>query len=207
MKKIGNPVYTVGHSTHSIEAFIALLRKAELDAIADVRSTPYSRWRPHFNRDTLQRALTGCGIAYVFLGVELGGRGAGSSERDENGRTKYQNIARSAAFHEGLRRVHAGSQRMRLALMCAESDPLECHRGILVSRFLVTHDTQVLHIHGDGQIEPHREAEQRLRRIMALAEPDLFRTEDQILADAYERQEARIAYVEPNATAEESLAR
>jgi uncharacterized protein (DUF488 family) len=207
MTAIGNPVYTIGHSTHSIEAFVTLLRKARVDAIADVRSTPYSRWRPHFNRDILRSALTGHGIAYVFLGVELGGRGVGSSERDENGRIKYQNIARSAAFREGLGRVHAGSQRMRLALMCAESDPLDCHRGILVSRFLAILDTQVLHIHGDGHIESHREAEQRLRRVMALAEPDLFRTEDQILADAYERQEARIAYVEPNATAEERVAR
>jgi uncharacterized protein (DUF488 family) len=203
MKGTGNPVYTIGHSTHSIEAFVTLLRKTRVDAIADVRSTPYSRWRPHFNRDVLQNTLTGHGVAYVFLGVELGGRGAGSSERDENGRTKYEYIARSAAFCEGLQRVHVGSQRMRLALMCAENDPLECHRGILISRFLVAHGAQVLHIHGDGHIEPHREAEQRLRRIMALAEPDLFRTEDQILVDAYERQEARIAYVEPNATAEE----
>jgi Protein of unknown function, DUF488 len=143
MRGIGNPVYTIGHSTHSMEAFVALLRKTRLDAIA------------------------------------------------------------SAAFREGLRRVHAGSLRMRLALMCAESDPLECHRGILVSRFLVTHGAQVLHIQGDGRIESHREAEQRLRRVMTLTEPDLFRTEDQILADAYERREARIAYVEPNVTTEE----
>jgi uncharacterized protein (DUF488 family) len=91
--------------------------------------------------------------------------------------------------------------------MCAENDPLECHRGILVSRFLVARGTQVLHVHADGHIEPHCEAEQRLRRLMALAEPDLFRTEDQILADAYERQEARIAYVEPDATAEDMVAR
>jgi uncharacterized protein (DUF488 family) len=207
MKGINNPVYTIGHSTHSMEAFVALLRKTRLDAIADIRSTPYSRWRPHFNRDILRNVLTGHGIAYVFLGVELGGRGVDDSERDENGRTKYQKIAGSAAFREGLRRVHAGSQRMRLALMCAENDPLECHRGILVSRFLVSRDTQVLHIHGDGRVESHREAEQRLRQIMELAEPDLFRTEDQILADAYERQEARIAYVEPNVAAEGSLTR
>jgi hypothetical protein len=86
---------------------------------------------------------------------------------------------------------------MRVALMCAESEPLECHRGILVSRLLVAQATPVVHVHADGRLETHRDAERRLARLMGLHEPDLFRTEDQILADAYERQERRIAYVVP----------
>jgi hypothetical protein len=85
--------------------------------------------------------------------------------------------------------------------MCAESDPLDCHRGILISRHLVARGTQVLHIHADGRLETHREAERRLLRLWDLHDPDLFRTQDQILAEAYERQEARIAYVMPDAMA------
>lgn len=199
-------VYSIGHSTHSIEAFVALLKKAHVAAIADVRSIPYSRWQPQFNRDTLRKSLADDGIAYVFLGIELGGRGTDGSVRDGHGRVQYRSIAESAAFREGLRRVKVGSERMRIALMCAESEPLECHRGILISRLLVAQGTRVLHIHADGRLETHREAEHRLLRLMGLHEPDLFRTEEEILAEAYERQEARIAYVMPNIPSEDKAA-
>jgi hypothetical protein len=91
--------------------------------------------------------------------------------------------------------------------MCAENEPLECHRGILISRLLVAQGTQVLHIHGDGHLEAHRDAELRLLRLMSLHEPDLFRTQEQILAEAYERQEARIAYVVPKIPSEDESVR
>ena len=200
-------VYSIGHSTHSIGTFVALLKETHVAAIADVRSTPYSRWRPQFNRDALRSSLAEHNIAYVFLGTELGGRGTDGSARDEHGRILYRYIAESAAFREGLRRVRAGSESMRLALMCAESEPLDCHRGILISRFLVAQGTRVLHIHTDGQLETHRDAERRLLRLMSLHELDLFRTEDQILADAYERQEARIAHVMLNTPTEDEALR
>lgn len=200
-------VYSIGHSTHSIEAFVTLLKKAHVAAIADVRSTPYSRWQPQFNKDTLRKSLEDDGIAYVFLGIELGGRGTDGSVRDEHGRVQYRSIAESAAFREGLRRVQAGSERMRIALMCAESEPLECHRGILISRLLVAQGARVLHIHADGRLETHRDAEHRLLRLMGLHEPDLFRTDEEILAEAYERQEARIAYVMPNIPSEDKATR
>ncbi len=200
-------VYSIGHSIHSFEVFVALLKDKHITAIADVRSTPYSRRQPQFNQPTLQSSLAEHGISYVFRGVELGGRGTHDSVRDERGRIQYRSLAESAAFREGLMRVHAGSERMRIALMCAESEPLDCHRGILVSRHLVAHGTQVLHIHADGHLETHREAESRLLRLWDLHDPDLFRTQDQILAEAYERQEARIAYVMPNAMAEHNAVR
>ncbi len=196
-------MYSIGHSTHSFEVFVTLLKESRIAAIADVRSTPYSRRRPQFNRNALRNSLAEHGISYVFLGAELGGRGSDDSERDENGRVQYKYIAESPAFREGLRRVRAGSERMRLALMCAEGEPLDCHRGILISRLLIAQNVRVLHIHADGQIETHRDAERRLLRLFGLHEPDLFRTENQILKDAYERQEARIAYVMPKILAED----
>jgi len=115
--------------------------------------------------------------------------------QDECGRVKYSRIAESSAFTEGLERIRTGSERMTVALMCAEKDPLYCHRGILISRQLVARGMLVVHIHADGQTEAHRRAEDRLLRLVGLREPDLFRSDEQILADAYERQEARIAYV------------
>ena len=195
-------VYSIGHSTHPIEEFIALLKKAHIDAIADVRSTPYSRWQPQFNREPLQKRLANDSILYVFLGMELGGRGTDGSVRDENGRVQYHKIAESTAFLEGLRRVRSGSERMRIALMCTESEPLECHRGILISRILVALGTQVIHIHADGSLEEHRDAEKRLLRLTGLHEPDLFHTQEEISAEAYQRQEERIAYVMPNTSSE-----
>ncbi|MGH3912629.1 MAG: DUF488 family protein [Pseudonocardiaceae bacterium] len=200
-------MYSIGHSTHSIETFVALLKETRIAAIVDVRSTPYSQWRPQFNRETLRNSLTEHGITYVFLGTELGGRGTDGSARDEHGRIQYQHIAESAAFREGMRRVRAGSERIRLALMCAESEPLDCHRGILISRLLVTQGTRVMHIHADGRLETHREAEYRLLRLTGLHELELFRTEDQILADAYEQREARIAHLIPKTATEDKVMR
>jgi uncharacterized protein (DUF488 family) len=199
-------VYTIGHSTHSIDTFIALLKEHCVAAIADVRSTPFSRRLPQFNQDLLRGSLADNGIAYAFLGTELGGRGINGSTRTEQGRVQYRRISESAPFREGMRRVHAGSQRMRLALMCAEREPLNCHRGLLISRILVSQGADVLHIHADGRLETHRDAERRLLQLMGLHEPNLFRTEDQVLAEAYERQEARVAYVTPAAEVKEQAA-
>jgi uncharacterized protein (DUF488 family) len=191
-------VYTIGHSTHSIAAFVELLEGAEISAIADVRSAPYSRRNPQFNQEALRRSLHNYNIEYVFLGAELGGRGNPDSEHDDRGRIQYRSIAQSALFRQGLRRVQEGSTRMRLALMCAESDPLDCHRGILISRILAARGTPIMHIRADGSLEPHGIAESRLLQLFGLHEADLYRTEDQVLAEAYERQEARIAFVAPN---------
>lgn len=194
-------VYTIGHSNHSLDQFVGLLRPHGVAAVADVRSTPYSRWCAHFNREPLAAALTSHGIAYVFLGAELGGRGVMGSSIDVNGRVQYKSVAESAAFREGLRRVCAGSQRMRLALMCTEGDPLECHRGILIARMLAGRGVPITHVHPDGRLETHHDAERRLLRISGLHEGDLFRTEGEVLEDAYGRQESRIAYTVPSVRA------
>jgi uncharacterized protein (DUF488 family) len=180
------------------------LEGASIEAVADVRSTPYSRRQPQFNQDPLRHALASSKIAYVPLGAELGGRGSSHSERDEHGRILYRSIAESAEFQEGLNRVKAGSNHLRIALMCSERDPLNCHRGILISRILAACGTRVLHIYGDGRIESHRDAESRLLQMTGLRQMDLFHSEEQTLMAAYERQEARIAHVVPP-TAEDQL--
>jgi uncharacterized protein (DUF488 family) len=188
-------VYTIGHSTHSLDAFIALLQGAGVEAIADVRSTPFSRRLPHFSQGPLRRALAGNGIAYVPLGPELGGRGSPHSVRDARGRISYRSIAGSPEFEQGLQRVESGSARLRVALLCAERDPLQCHRGILVSRVLAARGTRVVHIRADGATETHSDAELRLLRLPGARHPDLFQTEDEAIAAAYDAQEARIAHV------------
>ena len=188
-------VYTIGHSTHPMEVFVGLLNRAGITAVADVRSTPYSRWQPQYNREALRSTLADRGVAYVFLGAELGGRGDGDSPRDGDGRIMYRRLAESPAFREGVRRVLKGMVSRRVALMCTEADPLRCHRGILIARELTEADVRVAHIHGDGRLEGHGDAERRLLRLAGLAGPDLLRDERETLADAYGHQESRIAHV------------
>jgi len=197
-------VYTIGHSTHETDAFVDLLRRHEIHALADVRSSPYSRFNPQYNRETLQRNLEANGIAYVFLGKELGARSEDPACY-ENGRVQFGRLARTALFEKGIERVLEGAKRYRLALMCAEKDPLECHRTILVARSLVERGVDVRHILEDGALETHDRALDRLLEHFKLDEPDLFRTREDSIVDAYRRQADRIAYAE-KATADEDLA-
>ncbi len=186
-------IYTVGHSTQSIEKFLGLLQKQGVTAIADVRSTPYSRFNPQFNREDLGSALKANGIRYVFLGKELGAR-----SDDEccyiDGKVRYKLLAKTPLFQSGINRVMEGAETLKIALMCAEKDPLDCHRTILVARELVNRGANITHILQDGSTELHRDAIARLIAKMGLGEADMFRSEELTVEDAYEKQGERIAY-------------
>lgn len=187
-------VLTIGHSVHTFERFLDLLRAHQVTAIADVRSAPYSRFNPQFGREGLARALKDAGVAYVFLGRELGARSEDPTCY-EGGRVQYRRLARTELFREGLRRVVEGAASYRIALLCAEKEPLACHRTILVSRELVAGGTEVVHIHADGALEAHQAAMGRLLRLLGMPETDLFRSREELWAEAYAEQERRIAYV------------
>ena|ERR1700733_13799712 len=187
-------IFTIGHSTHSQEYFISLLSRHGITALCDVRSKPYSRVNPQFNREELEKALLARGIAYRFLGKELGARSddPGCYER---GKVQYERLAETELFKHGIKRVLRGMKDgFRIAVMCAEKEPLECHRTILVARHLATLGLGVDHIHADGHLESHDAALSRLARMVNLPEEDMFRSREELLADAYRRQEERIAY-------------
>jgi len=188
-------IYTIGHSNHSAEAFISLLTRHRIEAVADVRSSPYSQFAPHFNREPLKAHLQSAGIAYVFLGDELGAR---RKERHcyLDGRVSYERVAREPLFLAGLGRVESGAQRYRLVLLCAEKDPLDCHRTILVARQLVARGHRVTHILADGSVERHEASEARLLQRLSLPEADWFRSPSELLELAYARQAEQIAFVE-----------
>jgi uncharacterized protein (DUF488 family) len=186
-------VFTIGHSTHTLERFISLLKRHDITALGDVRSKPYSRRNPQFNRADLKRHLRAVGIAYVFLGKELGAR----SEDPfcyEHGRVQYDRLALTELFRKGLDRVQEGMKKYRLALMCAEKEPLECHRAVLVARHLSALGIPVQHILADGRLETQTDLLERLMRQLALPESDMFRSHEDVLSDAYRIQESRIAY-------------
>lgn len=196
-------LYTVGHSTQPVGRFLSLLERHHIEAIADVRSSPYSLRNPDYGRETLKERLRERGISYVFLGDKLGGRGGSQTELTEEGRVIYRSIAASPAFADGIRRLEAGSEKMRVAAMCSEADPLRCHRGLLISRVITAEGRNVQHILRNGNIEDHKEAEVRLLDTVGLAQVDeLFRSAESTIADAYALQEARVAYVASALTGE-----
>jgi uncharacterized protein (DUF488 family) len=186
-------VFTIGHSTHPLERLIALLKLHRITALGDVRSKPYSRTNPQFNREDLKRGLREVDIAYVFLGNELGARSQDPQCYD-HGRVQYDRLAQTELFRRGLSRVQEGMKKYRLALMCAEKEPLECHRSLLVARHLSLLGISVQHILADGRLESHTELLDRLRCQLALPESDMFRSYEDVVSDAYKIQESRIAY-------------
>jgi uncharacterized protein (DUF488 family) len=192
-------IHTIGHSNHPIERFLALLQPQGITAVADVRSTPYSRFNPQFRREKLQAALAGIGIQYVFLGAELGARSQDPACYDSAGRVSYARLAGTDLFRKGIERLKTGMAEHRISIMCAEREPLECHRTILVARELVREGVAVTHILGDGSLEPHEHAMQRLATSLKLTAADLFGNPADLIERAYDLQAARIAYVKKGA--------
>ena len=187
-------LFTIGHSNHTLEQFLDLLRQHGISAVGDVRSNPYSRFCPHFNQANLESALARAGVTYVFLGKELGAR-PDDQACFVNGRMSYERLAARREFREGLNRVRQGMTRYRLALMCAEKDPLECHRMILICRHLRSPNLMIQHILADGLIETNKASERRLCERFNL-QPNLFASEAEVVEQAYERQAERIAFTQ-----------
>jgi hypothetical protein len=150
----GEPgLFTVGHSNISLEAFLALLILHHIEVVADVRTSPRSRYVPHFDARPLRDALARHSIKYVPLGRELGGRPEGDEFYDEGDHVLYGRLALSPAFEDGIERVVRGSKDYRVALLCSEENPSACHRHLLIGRVLCSRGFPVWHIRGDGRLE------------------------------------------------------
>lgn len=208
-------LFTIGHSNHSIQSFIELLQKYDINALADVRSHPYSRYLPHFNQVSLKQELLSQNIRYVFLGKELGAR-PDNPDCYVDGKAIYEKIAATELFKEGIKRVLKGVKTYRIALMCAEKDPITCHRTILVCQNLrQINDLEINHIKSGGTLESHQDLEDRLLvkhgfKQLALAQApmqlSLFGensfpvqnviSREESLKEAYRLQGDEIAYVE-----------
>ena len=196
MSDVPDTVLTIGHSTHALDAFTALLRQHHVTAVADVRSAPYSRFNPQYNRKPLTEALKAQGMRYVYLGRELGGR-SDDPACYEDGRVRYDRVAATESFRNGLDRVMDGAARHRIALMCAEKEPLDCHRTLLVARALDERGVDVAHIHADGVTESHKAAMDRLLDIYKLPrEGDLSGTREGLIDTAVARQAQRVAHTD-----------
>jgi hypothetical protein len=144
-------ILSVGYSNHEPERFLALLQGAGVTAVADVRTSPYSRRMPHFNGPQLVPLLRRIHIAYVFLGDALGGRPADDYLYDAEDRVDYERVRATEVFQRGLDRLIEGGRKYVVAMMCGEADPLDCHRGLMITPALI-----------DGRVESTEEMEQRL---------------------------------------------
>lgn len=201
-------LFSIGHSNHEIDAFLSLLQQHRITAVADVRSYPYSRFLKQFNRNNLEKFLAEKGIYYVFLGRELGAR-PNDPECYVNGKAVYEKIAATDKFHTGIQRVLKGLKEHRISLMCAEKDPITCHRAILVCQHLRHFDLSINHILKNGDLQSHEYLEQRIlskhgfKQFLEGSEIQLSLfsqnnslTREECLKQAYKLQGDEIAYVE-----------
>ena len=193
------PIFTIGHSRHPLDRFIALLEGAGATAVADVRSAPMSRFSPQFNKAALFHSLGSRGIAYLFLGKELGGRPENAALYTD-GVADYDKMAATPEFRAGIDRLIEETERARVAVMCSEADPLDCHRCLLVARALAGRGVDIGHILASGDVMPHEKVEERLLDLAGLAEPGLLdASRDERLADAYRARARKAAYAQPSA--------
>jgi hypothetical protein len=155
-------VYSIGHSNHELADFIALLQAAGVTAVADVRSRPYSPRMPWFNGPELKEGLRQHGIGYSFLGDQLGGRPEDADLYDAEGRADYQRMRQTASFDNGLDRLAALMAKQTVAMLCAEEDPLDCHRGLMITPALAERGLATRHIRRDGTVETPADFEERL---------------------------------------------
>jgi uncharacterized protein (DUF488 family) len=157
-KATANPrVLTIGHSNHTVEHFLSLLKAHAVLVVVDTRSQPYSKYATQFDHEALKLALQDAGIRYLFLGRELGGRPEGDEFYDGDGHVLYDRVASTSLFQEGLSRLERGIREYKVALLCAEENPAACHRRLLVGRVLVDRGIHVEHIRGDGRIQTEQE--------------------------------------------------
>jgi uncharacterized protein (DUF488 family) len=167
-------LYTIGHSSHTPEHFLELLQRHRIEVLVDVRSAPYSRYTPHFDRESLRDLITAAGIKYLYLGDVVGGRPKDETFYDLDGHARYAKVAGSPDFLGGILRLERGADEFRVALMCSEEDPANCHRRLLIGRVLIERGAELLHIRGDGELQTDAQVAAFSGKLLADPQPALF---------------------------------
>ncbi len=192
-------LYTIGHSIHKIEDFISLLKKHNINTIVDVRSMPYSKFAPQYNKELLKNSLKLDGICYIFMGDMLGARHEDKNLLFNDGKVNFQKVQETKSFQDGIARLEKGINKgYEISLMCSEKEAFDCHRFGLISEFLVKHSIQVDHIYPD-KVVSQQDLEQQLFKKYEnfLPKINLFNPSidsDYLLKLAYELRNKDIAY-------------
>ncbi|MFK4132295.1 DUF488 family protein [Pseudomonas luteola] len=185
-------IFTIGYAGLTESQFVKLLKQMNVSAVADVRSSPYSKTFPGFNRENMPNWLSESGIRYVYLGEELGPRSMDPAHYKDD-QVQFERLKQTELFNKGIRRLENGSKRMTIAIMCAEKDPMTCHRSLLVAHYGQSSALSFHHIHQNGEVESHA---QMLRRAMGALkiEEDMFTPIDQCLEKTYQKLCTLYAY-------------
>lgn len=193
-------IYTIGHSNIGINDFIRFLKTFSITCIADVRSAPYSKYVPQFNKENIKQKLDFNGIAYSFLGKEFGARQNRPELFDNQNRLIYTKYQQTDQFRSGIERLNEGIQKgYKIALMCSEADPFNCHRFVMISSYLVQNGFKVRHILNEDTVIDNSELENKLleKYDKKLPKPNLFDnniTKEKQLAEAYRLANEKIAF-------------
>jgi len=166
--------FTIGHSNHNFEAWLALVRRHQIQVVVDTRSSPYSKYVPQFDRELVQRSLEQAGVRYLFLGDDLGGRPANPAYYDGSGHVLYSRLRDDAHFQAAIARLESGMERFSVALLCGEEDPAHCHRRLLIGRVLSERGHTMLHIRGDGRLDSDESVAAEARKPLVADQPALF---------------------------------
>lgn len=194
--EVAGTIWTIGHSSLGIDVFMGLLKAAGIEAVADVRSSPWSRHNPQFNREPLKDSLKAAGITYAWLGAELGGRPSEPRYYCE-GVADYRLMRQAPAFASGLERITNGANTYRVALMCAEKHPLNCHRCLLVGRALHEAGRPIVHLLHDGATMTQADVEEELLVLAGRDGADLFAPHRERVDAAYWTQNSKNAFADP----------
>jgi uncharacterized protein (DUF488 family) len=148
-------IYTIGHGVRDFDEFVELLLAHSISVLVDLRTSPWSKFAPQFNQSLVRDSLGASGVRYVFMGDNLGGRPDGSEFYDPDGRVRYDKLALSESFLEGIKTLEDKRLTHTIAVFCSEADYLECHRYLLVGEVLSERGAHVLHIDKAGAIREH----------------------------------------------------
>jgi uncharacterized protein (DUF488 family) len=150
-------IYTIGHSNQSLDSFLKLLLDNGIQVLVDVRSIPRSKYANQFDSPALKEAITRAGLTYLYFGREIGGKPGNLAFYDSEGYVLYDLIAQSPDFKKTIDRLIDGIGKYKVAIMCSEEDPTECHRRLLIGKVLSTQDIDELHIRADGRVQSEQE--------------------------------------------------
>lgn len=196
----GKVIYTIGHSTHTLEYFRELLETRHIDCVVDVRQIASSTYNPQYNGNTLKNYLQDYKIVYIHMGTEFGARPRDLNMLDAEGRVDFDKVRHSKTFLSGIDRLKKGLEKgYRIALMCSQSDPFDCHRFSLIAYYLVHHGFTVRHILKDKSCIDNSELEKLLleKYDKKLPRKDLFNLhvgDKERLEEAYRLRGKSIAY-------------
>lgn len=149
-------LWTVGHSNLDFKAFVELVVGEQIQYLVDVRSFPYSRFAPHFNREELDDRMSQLGVRYLFLGGALGGRPARDEHYDAEGHALYGSMSEEPEFVAAIDGLLEGAKDHRLALLCSCGKPRDCHRRLLIGKVLCERGAELRHILRDGCVQTER---------------------------------------------------